>query len=62
MMDSSVVGSRTIICYRHKNEIATHICTDSKCSNNPILCMQCFVEQVNRLYHYDHEKFILPFA
>lgn len=36
------------------------MCTDIKCSNSPLLCSLCFRDQLNRTYHFDHEKSILP--
>lgn len=59
-LESSIIGKKTFNCPRHRTEQVTHICTNTKCTNGPVLCSECFGEQINHNYHYDHEKNILP--
>ena len=59
MIEQEIIGSWSAQCPRHKRDKVTHICTEDKCLNNPFLCAQCFSENVNLSYHYDHDSSIL---
>lgn len=61
-MGQEIIGSWTANCLRHKREKITHVCIENKCYNNALLCPQCFNENVNLSYHYDHESSILGIA
>ena len=51
---------RQITCFLHKKEKATHLCSDLRCHNNPLLCGQCFLEHNLRTMHGSHEAQVQP--
>lgn len=60
MFENSPSNVQDYPCPGHRRERVTHICTDFRCTNAPLLCPQCFGEAASRSLHAGHEEFLLP--
>jgi hypothetical protein len=52
--------SKNILVPQHRKDKVTHICTDFRCGNSPLLCVQCLSDSTSRTLHGNHEEFLLP--
>ena len=52
------IYSKSVFCIIHKAEKVTHICNDLQCHSNPLLCSQCFLDNMHTHYHFNHENAI----